>query len=460
MQYKKLFKNLLSSLVLIGFLWLIFFISTLFNVKQENSNDKFIPESATFAFRIDGRELTEDVLYSIFIDSKDEKVVQKIKDLISESRDKSYNDIGVNFVSDIIVFSNPYKNGAILGISLNLNNSDKFRSNIQSLLSKNQSFEIIDDVGIILTYTPDKKNEPITDHEFQQFFTSNILPLREKSVSPFIEKVDSKKFLEAYTKGYVFGSSTCFSSSDIQFEMLKKSIELNGDLTIAQKQLEAISVPEKLLKAQKGDFHFSTSIIPKSVQDSLNNYCAKAEINLPPVKTISLNYRGLNIINDETGMHTLPEIDLLIEFKQPISASVSLNDKHLLTYLDAVFLGNQLIVNDKKYFIQQIGENSIYLGTNKNPSFSNNSNKEILSIQGNLSSILKVDGGGMIVSFLEIVPAYRASKELFNNTEGFNITLKKESKEHVKLTGEIYFKKEHFAMNEVLKLVLEARESF
>ena len=61
----------------------------------------------------------------------------------------------------------------------------------------------------------------------------------------------------------------------------------------------------------------------------------------------------------------------------------------------------------------------------------------------------------MIITLLDMIPAYKASKELFTNIDDVNISLNKSKGNTAKMKGSITFKKDHFVMNEMLKFALE-----
>lgn len=453
MQRLNPIKKLFAALVLLSILWFLFFFTELFCEQQKNDNNLFVPQNSTFAVRIDGRSIAEKTFFSVFLEARDEKLLRKIRNSFEELKEKEVKFSGINFLSDMILFSVPYKNGNLIGISLNLTAPSKFKKNYPNIFGKDQFIDVHENVGLILSYNPENKKNTINKKELLAFFHKQI-PARNQFV---LDRKD-KKTVQMYSKGSVFGNSTYFTSSNLFFETHKSSVNIEGSLEISRKKMPDNQLEKHFLQAKKGDFHFSTSIISNSIQDSLEKILSKMGLDLPKIKSISFNYRGMNILNNETGMHTIPNIDLVLEFKQAITAKSILNDPELLNKIEGKFSNNQLKIGNHTYYIQQINKHTIFIGDSEAPVFSDNS--EIIAVKGNLSSILKIEGGGIITSFLEIVPIYRASKELFDNTEDFEIIIKKADDQKAQIKGTISFKKDHYAMNEFLKFLLEGKASF
>jgi tRNA(His) 5'-end guanylyltransferase len=100
--------------------------------------------------RLDGREIAENTLFSIFLESKDEELLTLMqesftKTLKQEGRFKNY---GIDYLSDIILFEVPYDNYKIQGILVNISNTRLFTKNLTDL---NVAFALKDDVGVILS---------------------------------------------------------------------------------------------------------------------------------------------------------------------------------------------------------------------------------------------------------------------------------------------------------------------
>ncbi len=454
MKIKYNIKTLLTSLVLLVFLWVAFFITQLIYKAPEHQNEYFIPETATFAIKLDSRKLVNKTLYTLLFEGRDEQIIEKIKEIISTPGEQR-KSLGINFLSDAILFSNPYKNGKLVIVSVNLSNSTNFKNNIPELLNPKQVVEVVDNVGFILTYISANNQESIKKEDISTFFAKNILPLSNNTNSRFKVNKQDGEFFQSYSKGNLFGSSTCFNSSNIQFNLIDNGIGINGELGISENKSSNVLVANQILIPKNRYFHFSSGVIPKSIQDTLSSYALKAGIELPKLKSFSLNYGGMNIQMNNEGMSVLPDMDLLLEFNSAFSISNLLKQDTLLSKIAGKFDNNSLLIGGKKYFVTQLNSKTISISVSDSPAIVSNKKNELFAIKGNISSLLKVEGGGMIVSLLEMVPAFKASKELFANLEDVNITVRKTNSKKADLNGKIIFKKDHFVMNEMMKFILE-----
>jgi hypothetical protein len=75
-------------------------------------------------------------------------------------------------------------------------------------------------------------------------------------------------------------------------------------------------------------------------------------------------------------------------------------------------------------------------------------------LQGELGPIMNIHGGGMMMSFITIVPEFRAAKLLSDHTEEISVRLVKINDRKACLKGELKFKEGYYPMNELMKIAL------
>ena len=460
MKIKNNIKKLLSSIILLCFLWAAFLITQLFSKEPEHKNEYFVPKSSTFAVKLNSKKIMNKALFKILFEGRDEKIIQKIQDALSKPSEKNKN-IGIDFLSEVVLFTSPFKNGKLVVASINLTNTSDFKTNIPKLLDSKTVIETIDNVGFILTYLSKTDQKAIEKREILNYFKTTIKPLSNNFKSIFKNDNKNDCFLESVSKGNLFGKSTSFISSDIQMSFNENGINLIGNLGISQNKYANVTSPEKILIPKANNFYFSSGIIPKSLQDSISSFAKQIGLNLPKLKSISMNYGGLNIVANEESITTpIPDIDLLLEFNTPFSISDLLIQDSLLSKIGGKFYGDVLNIGGKKYYIEQVNAKTVSISVSKSPAIISNRNSEIFAIKGDLSSLFKINGGGMIVTILEMIPAYKASKDLLNNLDHVNLVVKKTSMKNAKLDGSILFKKDHFVMTEMMKFILEMQFIF
>ena len=451
MTIKNNIKTLLTTIVLLTFLWAAFLITQLISKDPEHKNEFFIPESASFAIKLDSRKLVNKALFTILFEGRDEKIVEKIRELLSNPRE-SKKEIGINLLSDAVVFASPFKNGKIVVIALNLSNPSDFETNILEHLNEKQVVEVIDNVGFILTYFSNEEMNTIDKREIATYFEKNIRPLSENSTSRFTRDIKDGSFLQSYSKKELFGKDSYFTTSNSEFFLAENGIDLKSELGLAKK----ITNPaNKILIPRYGNFHFTSGIVPPSLQDSLSAIAGRLGLKLPALKSCSINYGGINIQSNDDGMTVLPEIDLLLEFKSSFTVEDLFKQDTILKKIGGTFENKIFKIGGKRYYYDQIDSKTICISSFKSTAIIKNKNQELIAVKGNLASLLKIEGGGMIITLLYMIPAYKASKELFTNIDDVNISLNKSKGNTAKMKGSITFKKDHFVMNEMLKFALE-----
>ncbi len=451
MKIKNNIKTLLTTIVLLTFLWAAFLITQLISKDPEHKNEFFIPESASFAIKLDSRKLVNKALFTILFEGRDEKIVEKIRELLSNPRE-SKKEIGINLLSDAVVFASPFKNGKIVVIALNLSNATDFETNILEHLNEKQVVEVIDNVGFILTYFSNEEMNTIDKREIATYFEKNIRPLSENSTSRFTGVIKDGSFLQSYSKKELFGKDSYFTTSNSEFFLAENGIDLKSELGLAKK----ITNPaNKILIPRYGNFHFTSGIVPPSLQDSLSAIAGRLGLKLPALKSCSINYGGINIQSNDDGMTVLPEIDLLLEFKSSFTVEDLFKQDTILKKIGGTYENKIFKIGGKRYYYDQIDSKTICISSFKSTAIIKNKNQELIAVKGNLASLLKIEGGGMIITLLDMIPAYKASKELFTNIDDVNISLNKSKGNTAKMKGSITFKKDHFVMNEMLKFALE-----
>lgn len=449
MYFRKRFFQFLSIFVLLVFAWLLLFFNQAILAEKSNNNTLHVPDNANYAIRIDGRELAEKTLFSIFLESKDEVVISLLQSSISKNMNTEgqFKNYGIDYLSDIVIFEIPYKRSTIQGILVNVNNKQLFNKNLNGSKSV---FACHDDVGVIFNYSNFKDQVPSS--ELKKIAVNIVKTTSKNTPENFIAHHGPGKFVETYSKSSNFGESTYFGKSTVLFELQEKSLLLSGKLDLNSKNTTAINPLTKIIEP-KG-IHFSSTIIPTVLVDSLNGWLKQFSLTIPSINTISLNHIETKIINHSSGFFVIPQIELLIQFNKDFSIQELLSSPELITYLAYSLQKNHISFQEEKIFFKQINSKSIYIGITENPTFKTVNSNEVVKIEGNLKALTTIKGGGMMTAFLEMLPIYSASKNLVKHTESLNLSFVKTNKNNIDLKGELKFTKDHYPMNELIKFLL------
>lgn len=426
--------------------WIFLLFSQAILEENSNHNLKHVPENATFALRIDGRELAEKTLFSVFLESKDEEVLALLQSSFSKaSKDETkFKNYGIDYLSDLVLFEIPYKNSTVQGLLVNVSNERLFRKN---LVNSSNAYACMDHVGVILSAD---KSEEILKQDLQVLATKIVSLEQNTDMRGTIAHRGSGKFIETYTKGFLLGKSSFFGRSNVLFELQQNDLLISGQLDVNSKTKVQ---PYKKMLQPKG-LHLSTSLIQQSVNDSLNKWIAQFDLSMPKISEVSINFMGTKVINHSSGFFIVPQMELLIECEKSFDVKQFLSSEKLITYLDYSLEENYVSFQEERLYFKQISPTSFYIGINADPHIKKNTEKALLSLGGELKPLTHIQGGGMMTAFLEMMPIYRASKNLADHTESIDIEILKEKAGSSILNGQLTFSKGYYPMNEILKFLL------
>ena len=436
-------KNTLSSLFLLLFAWVIYFIFIFLNGEKINSNHLYIPQNSTFVCKIDAKEILSTSADQILLKDKNEQILRTFKNLLANPNRKKSAEIGVDIFSDVIIFSSPYHKGKLIGFSFNLISPELFKKNISEYLTKDQTFAVHNHVGIVYHFISNDPTVSTPISEIKKFVSNSIT---YKSYA--FEK--SNNIIDIQLHKSYFDPETTIKSSKLKGKIKNDELIIEGDLSLKNK----LTTNATFLKSNANSFHFSSLYFPKSLNDSLRSLLNKINIEVPEIQSLSMNYSGLEFGNLNNEMVVIPRIDLLITTKENFSIIDYLNSNLYAIHNEIIFENNKIIIGEYIYYVEQISPNTFYLGKTEKPILISNTNQTILEMKGDLSNFVKVKGGGFMMSILEMYPLYKASKKFIESTDHFDLNFKAANSKYIRIKGSLKFKKDHFVASESLLFLL------
>lgn len=449
MHLRKVLLSFFTTAILLLLSWFLFLFNQGILEENANNNLNYVPDNANFALRLDGREIAENTLFSIFLESKDEELLTLMQESFTKSfkTEGRFKNYGIDYLSDIILFEVEYKSQKIQGILVNISNARFFIKNLKEL---NVGSAVKDDVGVILSsLDPESK---VSKSELNKL-AANIVSTKNKNrMNKFIANRDHGKFIETYNKGSVFGASSYFGKSNILFELKDRKLILNGNMDLNQAGIKKVNTLKKII--QPKGLHFSSTLIPQDLSDTLNNWLKQFSAQMPAIEAISINFSGTKVINHSSGFFVVPRMELLVNCKSSVDIQKLLSNPEMTTYFDYTMDHESISFQKEKLYFRQVSPNSFYIGNNKSPVFKDYTGSNVVSIDGSLKPLTHIEGGGMMTAFLEMMPIYRASNTLASHTEKINLQLSKSSSKKVELKGDLEFSKGFYPMNELMKFLL------
>jgi hypothetical protein len=99
-----------------------------------------------------------------------------------------------------------------------------------------------------------------------------------------------------------------------------------------------------------------------------------------------------------------------------------------------------------------LDQKTLFVGSNPS-NVSAISPQNIYTLNGDLKSITSVKGAGFILSFLEVMPPFAASKQFFESVENTSFVMK-QTNNKLTVDGKLKFKKDKFALTEIIRFGL------
>jgi hypothetical protein len=268
--------------------------------------------------------------------------------------------------------------------------------------------------------------------------------LSKKNVNPKIFTSENK---EGQILSVSTSSKSPFGKGQMNVQLLSNQLILKGEF-IGQKN---ISTSNWTLK--KDGFHLLSGIIPQNLADTLQSKMNTDGFNLPKINRLSVNYRGTNIGEN----NILPDGDLLLSFDSKLDRKALVENQIPWQKLGFVVEastpnGLLLIKEEKAYTLRILDDFTLFFGSNTS-NLVQQKNTDLFLLEGDLTNITEINGGGLMTVGLNFYPPYKASKTLFQSLSVAEIKFKAMNGKD-KLTGKFAFKNEKTVVTEMLRFLL------
>lgn len=434
------FRKIGSSLLFLMLLSALFFLfSTSRYLIQEvpSSNADYIPDNALIVARIDGKMISENTLFSVLMESKDEEISQLLNEFLNARRedDQKLKDPGIHLLSDLFYVQIPVEDEKVNCILVNLTSKDKF---LDQPKGDSKTVRVAnDEIGLIIMRSEQSKLD------------------RKKLIAAGKKIVNSKSTESFRSNKQDFAQISWRESSSLPYSnfvigALDNELIFSGSFQFDQKASGAF--PNQVLKPQ--GFHICSNLIDNAISDTLTYMLTEIGVELPQFESFSLNYYGAKVINHSTGFFVVPQMDLIMKFKENVSIKELFEDEELRTMLDYKQDKRSIWFQKEQLYFKQLSPTTIYLGVHENPKLVTPEPDELISINGELEPLMNVEGGGLMTAFLEMIPAFKAGKRLSANSKEIHIRLTRISKGEGSIEGNLKFEKGCYPMSEAMRFVL------
>jgi hypothetical protein len=293
-----------------------------------------------------------------------------------------------------------------------------------------------ENVGILISTT-----SGISDKQGKEFV---LKALSKKNSNP-------KRFSSEAKEGQILSVSTSskslFGKGQMSVQLLSNELILDGEFATQK------NISQSNWTLKKDGFHLLCGIIPENYADTLQSLMNAKGFNLPKISRFSVNYRGTNIGEN----NILPDGDLLLSFESKLDKKALVENQKPWQKLGFVVEastanGLLLIREDKAYTLRILDDFTLFFGSNT-ANLLQEKNSDLFLLEGDLTNLTEINGGGLMAVGLNFYPPYKASKTLFQSLSVAEIKFKSVNGKN-NLTGKFAFKNEKTVVTEMLRFLL------
>lgn len=429
-------KIIVWFLVLIGLVG-VFFIGKYFYFNKTNYNRQYVPENAEFVIQLRTGKLVEDLLEGLLVSNRDEALYQSMRKLL-DKQSAEMDDSGIQFKSDILLFSENKQGKQIVGILVNLEDQKTFEAFYTKRLA--EQFYVKNDKRVALLLL---KNDALDAANSKKYLASVMGTKRSDFKERFVS--NDTGYLHFYNKDQN-GKYLA-----INVDLIDNKIVVDGNIPYTKNDPNSA-----LYNLKPKGFHLDSRIDANSFINDFVQTAFSKLLSAPQVDNFTFNYYGLELTeNEERKLVVVPRFDLLLCFEENYSNEKLFDKSLFLDKLNWVRTDSTLQASQYSYNIKRLSDKVLFLGLSPDNIVSNTSHNSF-ELSGDLSNLLKIEGGGFIGSMLvSVIPGVRQTKAFLDQVEELEFASKLNSTD---IHGEIVFKENQIAMNEMLRYLISFGE--
>lgn len=397
--------------------------------KEPERQPVYIPVAAERVAEINILQLAEDEVYTLLFKAKDEGFYNNLKTIADQRIEKQqeYGNLAIDFTQPILFFSAEQNGIPYTGFLVSLTEPSDFKKNIRKYLQTQQAAAVREHTALILSDPLGKVSQKEV-----QLAANNLL------------KNSKKTTYKMPGEGTILRFHDKHSSHPVNVFHRDEMIGIKGEWTVdEQAEILPYSLKNKGLLIRING-------IPASFTDTLSKLIPGGKsVRMPRVTAMVADYQGMFIGSDEKGtMIPQPKMNLILRLDSAFSV-----EKLLQSVPEKLRGHNQLLLGESTYQIKQLDEKTLFIGLDEKALVKQAPSSVLVEIKGPLQPLFDIKGTGMLVSFIDVIPAVGAGKVYTSKVKNVHLTVKQKGRKAV-IDGEMRFKEGAFALHETLKLAL------
>lgn len=426
----------------IGALWVCLIVSSALLTESENNNLECIPNNANTVIIFDGKKFVSQSLSHIIF-SEDHELIQLIEGQELKLDDRSR---GINYNSNIVLFEEPISNTHIFGVLFNLSNKKQFVDYYSNVKDRKIGIATTDNIGLVITEVNASPKFSLSSIELEILAQNKLLNKEQSGTFNHYNEHGQGNLLKVWMSSDEVGLNLV-NYSHMHFDVENDRLIMNGEVNLSDTKTQSLTQ-----SLQPSGLHISSKVMSKELNDSLNSISTRYNLKIPEIACFDVSYRGASVSND-ANLSVNADFDLLLGFSKDYNKSEllnSLNNAFKVTINEKGF-----VQGDRQYYVSQISAKEILISSEAKVEMLKEVDNRKFVIEGDLTALTNVEASGMTKLVIEMIPAFAASKLLFANVSDVQIELINKNDNH-EFKGEIEFKDEKIAINELIKFLLRS----
>jgi hypothetical protein len=453
MQTKKELISFVSIGILLLLTWLFFLFSQTILEDRNASNIEFVPSDARVVVRLETKEIAKHALFSVFLETTDSALIQQFENRLnsSNSQQKLAQKLGIDYLSDFIYFELPMQGELVGGLLLHVKDQETFQANIPK--DRRKVSAVKNNIGVYLFSKPTSK---LTPADLKKRATEIVSTKNDKPFSRLSSAKGMKnQWFHAYFKDIKLTRDTHIKQGSCHLKVDGNRLFLSGNARISSTNPRKEKTQFQRI-SPKG-LHLSTHLIPDNFNDTLNTLLRPFGISLPAFRHVSINYFGTKIGTQPAGIFVIPQMELIVSFKDETAIQSLLQTPNLKEHFKYVTHSNYLELYGEKLYFKQLTPKSFYIGTSDPRRLHVINSSSLLHLKGSLKALTTIEGDGIFAAFLEMLPIYRASQELSLQAKSLDLQVNISGKNKLQLSGNLTFNPGYSATNELIRFLLTSQ---
>lgn len=409
--------------------------------KEKQQLHQYIPSSVGVALKVNNKRLMHRLGFDFlfFIDENPWEDLKKTPPTPPTST-------GIDIQQEIILFLDYFPDTPFLGALVHVINEHKFQhfiANQTSIIGN-----VHGNIGCLLLVP--ENADSVAMNYFNAYVNDATLKNKDRTKTKSgLANSHPKGIFHAYIQGQENG---LVQDLNIQGFLDQNKVRLTGsgkknpviDLVATPKHFIYETEEENALEIRAGQ-------LADTVQGFLSQVLFQNEFEFPEISTQHYFFYGFDLVQVNNRTLFLPRFDGIIHFKDTLPESfLNLYPKQIIDSSS----NNEISLGSSSYFIHTLNETELYIGKTQFPKLVYYTPENYISVHGDLSAILLLEGNGFMAQVANALPPVKNARNFLNSIQEFYLSTQFKKSGDVRLESQLIFDKNKTASLEIMKFLM------